>query len=100
MLRETAGLLRELGARPPLTADVLAGIACPVRLAVGDRDATVTLEETRDAMRALPRGTLEVLPGTPHPFERVPLGRLAWSIGEFLGTEDAARRTADVARGT
>ena len=100
VLRETAGLLRELGDRPPLTANVLAGIACPVRLAVGDRDATVTLEETRDAMRALPRGELEVLPATPHPFERVPLARLAWSIGEFLGAEDVARRTEDVTRRT
>jgi len=51
-------------------------------------------------MRALPRGELEVLPATPHPFERVPLARLAWSIGEFLGAEDVARRTEDVTRRT
>jgi len=85
VLRETAGLLRDLGERPTLTPDVLAGIACPVRLAVGDRDATVTLEETRDAMRLLPRGELEVLPATPHPLERASPARLAWSLGEFLG---------------
>jgi pimeloyl-ACP methyl ester carboxylesterase len=85
VLRETAGLLRELGARPPLGPEVLASIACPVRLAVGDRDATVGLDETRDAMRRLPRGELEVLPATPHPFERAPLARLAFSLGEFLG---------------
>jgi pimeloyl-ACP methyl ester carboxylesterase len=85
VLHETAGLLRELGARPPLGPETLARVACPVRLAVGDRDATVTLEETRDAMRRLPQGELEVLPGTPHPFERAPLARLAWSLAEFVG---------------
>jgi pimeloyl-ACP methyl ester carboxylesterase len=89
VLRETAGLLRALGERPPLTPEALRGVVGPVRLALGDRDGTVTLEETRDAMRVLPRGELEVLPGTPHPFEKVPLARLAWSIGEFLARLDA-----------
>ena len=67
-----------------MTAAALGAIQCPVRLAVGDRDATVSLEETRDAMRAIPQAQLEVLPGTPHPFEKVPLTRLAWSLAEFL----------------
>ena len=85
VLRETAGLLRALGERPPLTPEVLRAISCPTRLMVGDRDATVTLEEARDAARALPRGELEVLPGTPHPFEKVRLERVARAIGEVLG---------------
>jgi pimeloyl-ACP methyl ester carboxylesterase len=84
VLAETAGLLHELGERPPLGDDALAAVRCPARLAVGDRDATVTLEETRDAVRRLPRGELEVLPATPHPLERVSLDRLAFSIRELL----------------
>ena len=84
VLGDTADLLRALGDRPPVTDETLAAVGCPARLAVGDRDATVTLEETRDAVRRLPRGELEVLPATPHPFERVPLDRLAFSIRELL----------------
>ena len=87
LLAETAGLMRALGDRPLLTAETFAAIPCPVRIAVGDRDVTVTIEESRDAARALPQGELEVLPATPHPFERVPIERLAWSVGEFLGRE-------------
>ena len=34
--------------------------------------------------RALPKGELEVLPATPHPFERVLLQRLATSLHEFF----------------
>ncbi len=86
VVASTAALLHDIGRAPSVTAASLATVACPARLMVGDRDATVTLEETRDAMRLLPRGELEVLPATPHPFERVRLPRLAASIGELLAT--------------
>ncbi len=83
LLARTARLLRALGDAPPVTRASLAGIACPVRLAVGDRDATVTLDETRDAVAALAHGELEVLPGTAHPFERAPLDRVALGVREL-----------------
>ena len=82
LLARTADLLRGLGDRPLLTPDVLAAIACPVRLMIGDRDATVPLEECAAAHRALARGELAVLPGTPHPLEQVDLTRLAREIAE------------------
>ncbi len=83
LLARTAALLRALGDAPPVTAASLATISCPVRLAVGDRDATVTLDETRDAVAALAHGELEVLPGTGHPFERAPLDRVALGVREL-----------------
>ena len=85
LLTNTAELLRELGSRPRLTNEVLASIRQPARIAVGDRDGTVTIDECVSAVRQLPQGELEVFPRTPHPFEKVPIERLAYSLSEFFG---------------
>lgn len=85
LLTETADLLQDLGARPRITNEVLASIGRPVRIAVGDRDATVTIDECVAAARQLPHGELEVVPRTPHPFEKVPIERVAYSLSEFFG---------------
>jgi pimeloyl-ACP methyl ester carboxylesterase len=85
VLAATRDMMLALGAQPPLTSHALGGIAQPVRVMVGDRDATATVEESAAAVRALPAGELEVLPRTPHPLEKVPLGRLAASLAEFFG---------------
>lgn len=84
LLTQTADLMRALGAQPPLSDRVLATIAMPVRIAVGDRDATVSIDESASAARQLPQGELEVHPRTPHPFEKAPLDRIVHSISEFL----------------
>jgi len=85
LLTSTANLLRELGARPLITDDMLASIRHPARIAVGDRDATVTIDECVAAVRRIPNGELEVLPRTPHPFEKAPIERIAYSLAEFFG---------------
>ena len=85
LLASTAELLHELGARPRLTDEVLASIAQPVRVGVGDRDVTVTIEECAAAVRQLRSGELEVHPRTSHPFEKAPIDRIARSLVEFLG---------------
>ena len=84
LLARTAELLHELGARPRVTDELLASVTQPVRISVGDRDATVTLEECVAAMRRMPSGELEVHPRTPHPFEKVSIDRLARSLEEFF----------------
>jgi pimeloyl-ACP methyl ester carboxylesterase len=84
LLAETADMLRDLGARPRLTDEVFASIEHPVRIAVGDRDATVSIDECATAVRRLPNGELEVHPRTPHPFEKAPIDRLARSLEEFF----------------
>ncbi|MGE0434967.1 MAG: alpha/beta fold hydrolase [Planctomycetota bacterium] len=85
LLQRTADMMLALGDHN-LLADAYAGIACPVRLAVGDRDVMVSLAETADAMRRLPDGEMLVLPRTPHPLEKVPLPRLAAEIRDWLGS--------------
>jgi pimeloyl-ACP methyl ester carboxylesterase len=89
VLEQTALALQALGAQPLLTDHALARIECPVRLAVGDRDVTVPVEELRDTSRTLARGEYEVLPRTPHPFEKVPLERLAWTLRQFISSASA-----------
>ena len=84
LLAQTADLMRALGAHPLLNETVLASIAKPVRLGVGDRDTTVSIDESAAAARELPQGELEVHPRTAHPFEKAPLDRIARSIDEFL----------------
>ncbi len=76
-LARTAELLRELGDAPPLLPDVLARIDTPVCITVGDRDATVSVEESARAARSLGAGALAVLPRTPHALEKVDIGLLA-----------------------
>jgi len=85
LLASTAELLRELGARPRVTDDMLASIRQPARIAVGDRDTTVTIDECVVAVRRIPNGELEVLPRTPHPFEKAPIERVTRSLAEFFG---------------
>ena len=76
VVARTADLLRALGDAPPLTDETLGAVRCPARVMVGDRDATVTVEETAGAWRALGDGELAVLPRTPHPLEQVDVGLL------------------------
>jgi pimeloyl-ACP methyl ester carboxylesterase len=73
----TADLVTRLGERPPLSPGNLARIHHRVRIMVGDRDATVSVEESAAAFRRLPSGELMVLPRTPHPIEQVDVYRLA-----------------------
>ena len=67
-----------------ITKERVSGLEMPVRVMVGDRDYTASVPESMELARALPKGELEVLPATPHPFERVPLQRLASSLHEFF----------------
>jgi pimeloyl-ACP methyl ester carboxylesterase len=85
VLAGTREMMRALGARPPLDDEALARIAVPVRVAVGDRDATVDVAESAGVARVLAAGELEVLPRTAHPLEKAPVERLARSVVEFLG---------------
>ncbi|HUS16542.1 MAG TPA: alpha/beta fold hydrolase [Chloroflexia bacterium] len=83
VLALTRALLLDLGAVGGLRAPDVAGLQQPVRIARGDRDRTVTLAETEEMYQALPHGELEVLPATPHEFERVSAARLAASLSAF-----------------
>jgi pimeloyl-ACP methyl ester carboxylesterase len=80
----TAVMLKALGRTGGLTPTDLAGLQAPVRIVVGDRDSNVSSPEAADIYRAIPQGELEVLPGTRHEFERVPVEKLANSLLDFF----------------
>ena len=85
VLERTADLLRDLGDNPRLTDATLARIAPPVRVLVGDRDDTVSVDESTGAARVLANGSVTVLPNTPHPIEQVDVSLLAPVLLDFLG---------------
>ncbi|MFP5353653.1 MAG: alpha/beta fold hydrolase [Gemmatimonadota bacterium] len=84
LLAATAEMMTWMGENAPLTEEAMRAIPHPVRIIVGDRDSTVSVEECARARGWLADAELEVLPRTPHPFERVPIERLAASVREFL----------------
>lgn len=84
VVQRTRELLWSLGESGGFHLDDAAQIRPPVRLMLGDRDQTVTMEETQAMLHALPHGELEVLPNTAHPFERASPTRLAQSLHDFF----------------
>ena len=85
VVNSTREMLLALGEAGGLEPGDLAHLAQPVRIMIGDRDTTVSVEESHEMYRALTKGQLEVLPGTRHELERVSLDRLAFSLQEFFG---------------
>ncbi|HKP30664.1 MAG TPA: alpha/beta fold hydrolase [Gemmatimonadales bacterium] len=84
VLTHTAAMMTSLGNDPVLNPDKLREVHCPVRVMVGDKDLTVSVEESLAASRAMERGELEVLPGVAHPFEKAPLDKMVRSIVEVV----------------
>lgn len=82
VVEHTVAFLIALGAGPPLD---LERVAAPALVLVGADDALVTQEECEDAARRIPDARLDVLPGTPHQYERMDVAALAERIGGFLG---------------
>ena len=60
--------------------DQLNNIKFPVRIMLGDRDKMVRLDETIKVFQSLQNAELAVLPGTPHPLEKVSTSLLSTLI--------------------
>nr|AIA11310.1 Alpha/beta hydrolase family [uncultured bacterium]AIA11633.1 Alpha/beta hydrolase family [uncultured bacterium] len=84
VLDHTGELLRSLGRSGGLRPADVASIEQRARIMLGDRDATVSMAESVDIYKAMPRGELEVLPMTPHQLERVTMERLAYTLTQFF----------------
>lgn len=85
VLARTADFLRDLGEHPVLRDGNLARIPHPVRVIVGGRDNTVSVEESEGVAARVSSGSIVVLEDTPHPIEQVPVERLAATLREFFG---------------
>ncbi|MBK8521640.1 MAG: alpha/beta fold hydrolase [Chitinophagaceae bacterium] len=84
VLEKTAAMLVEMGKDNPLKPVDYPAIQQPVLLMLGDRDKMVTLEETVEVYKNLPKAQLAILPNTAHPIEMVDQARLAYEIRSFL----------------
>lgn len=85
VLHRTAEMLTAMGQRPPIDVVAAASLQVPVLLLAGDRDKTVTVEETLAVYRQWPHASFGVLPGTSHPVETVDKELLAKLITTFAG---------------
>jgi pimeloyl-ACP methyl ester carboxylesterase len=86
VLEQTAALLTDLGAAPPLRTDTWRAITVPVLLLLGDNDKMVSLEETLAVFKGIPGAQLGILPATPHPIEQVDTTVLACLLRRFYTT--------------
>jgi pimeloyl-ACP methyl ester carboxylesterase len=84
LLEKTSELFEGLGKKNELTENDYQTINAPALLLLGDRDKTVTFEETVKIYKTLPNAQLGILPGTPHQFEGVDCKLLAELIKAFL----------------
>lgn len=84
LMYATAQMMVRLGANPQLKTEDFKEIQIPIRMAVGDKDAMVTIEETLSAYRAFPNAELLVMPNTIHPIDRVNAEELAHHIRQYF----------------
>ncbi|MGE3802992.1 MAG: alpha/beta fold hydrolase, partial [Candidatus Kapaibacterium sp.] len=84
VLEKTAEMMVNLGDSPELPYEEFQQIEQAVRLSLGDRDHMVSIEETIEAYRQLPKSELAILPGTGHPLESIPVDYLCTEITRFF----------------
>jgi len=81
---------------PPVTPEVLRGIACPCLVLSGSSDPITSADETVALHRCLPGSEIAMYPGVAHPPDRVPVGGLKRAILQWAGRHLAE---AGVSRG-
>ena len=82
----TREMLLDLGERNgAFKINDLASLHQRIKIMRGDRDTTVTMDESLAAYRTLKNGSLEILPNTPHPLEKVSMERVAFGVKELSG---------------
>ncbi|NOX63870.1 MAG: alpha/beta hydrolase [Chloroflexi bacterium] len=84
VVERTKEVMRENVETGGLTPKFMSRLEQPIRVMVGDRDATAGVSDSYTIFLALRHGQFEVLPATPHPFERVSHARLVASLEEFF----------------
>ncbi|PWV56921.1 alpha/beta fold hydrolase [Chitinophaga sp. S165] len=80
VVQRTADMLTGMGKDNPLKPDDYKDIKTASLIMLGDRDKMVTFEETIATYKALPDAKMAVLPGTPHPVEKVTPSLLAFFL--------------------
>lgn len=84
VLKKTSEMMIDLGNEPELKSSDFELIENEVLVSVGDRDSMVTIDETVDVYKKLKKGSLLVLPDTPHPVEKININRLKFEITSYF----------------
>lgn len=84
VLQQTSDMMTTLSKELVLTDEDFKALNIPVLLAIGDRDNTSSIEETLHVYRKLQQAQMWVLPGTPHPLDRINAGDLVKAIHSFF----------------
>jgi hypothetical protein len=84
LLDKTKEMLLKLGKNNVLKVEDYKNISIPCLLLLGDKDKTVTVEETGAVHRALPVAIFKLLADTAHPIEQVNTDLLFKMISEFF----------------
>lgn len=84
LVQAVSALMFDLGQHNYFEINKLQNTHHPVRIALGDRDRMVTVEETVSQYRSLPNAQFQVYPNTPHPYEKSEVKRLAADIHHFF----------------
>lgn len=84
LLQHTGSMLEELGENNTLQPGDYSSIEIPCLILLGDRDKMITLEETLNVYRSLPKAEMGMLPATAHPIEQANTAMLSSMIRYFL----------------
>lgn len=84
VLEQTAGLMLGMGSGKRLFDKDFQSIPHEVRMAVGDKDRMVSIEETQHVVNQLPNASLHVMEGFPHPIDKVDIGQLGTWLAEYF----------------
>ncbi len=82
-IENTRELMLQLGLTKPLNESNLTQIQSKTLICIGDKDKMVSITESEDCAKHLPRGELRILTDTPHPFEKVSVDELSKLILQF-----------------
>jgi pimeloyl-ACP methyl ester carboxylesterase len=80
----TSSMLIKMGQSPTLNTEDFESIENEVLLSVGEYDKMVTIAETENVARIIPKGKSLILPDTKHPIEVIDLNILANQISAFF----------------
>ncbi len=84
VMHKTGQMMLDLGNKQPLSANDFQNIYTPVKLAIGNADKMVTIDETAQVANGLPNSELLILPDVQHPIEKVPVSLLVQEIKAYL----------------
>jgi len=82
---KTKDLLSDLGKAPRIKDDEWSDIDHKIRIHVGDRDETASIQQSMEVYKQLKKGEFVVLPNSPHPIEQADQDLLAASMNSFFG---------------